>query len=138
MKWKLLLTVAVFGLIMGLLSLFGLTRGIEPFLWIAIALGAAWWLARTISAGGFLHGLFAGILMGIGNSIMQSLFIQSYLSSNPESAGAFDQIPGDLSPRLFVLLTGPLVGLIYGLFLGTLTLIAMRLRKRGDGVRPPT
>lgn len=132
MNWKKILLVAPLGLIMGLLSLFGLTRGIEPFLWLLIALGSAWWLTKTVPTRMFLHGLLAGLLMGFGNSVMQSLFLDSYLASNPESAEGFQQIPGGFSPRLFVLLAGAIVGTVYGLFLGLVTLLAVRLRRRSS------
>jgi hypothetical protein len=136
MNLRPILTLALSGLIIGLLSLFGLTRGIEPFLWLFIALGSAWWLAKSVASRPFLHGLFAGFLMGIGNSVMQSLFIDSYIASNPEAAQGLQQIPGNVSPRFFVLMVGPIIGMVYGLCLGLLTLLAIRLRKRAS-TEPP-
>lgn len=136
MSWRPILTLALSGLTMGLLSLFGLTRGIEPFLWLFIALGCAWWLSKNVASRPFLHGLLAGFLMGIGNSVMQSLFIDSYIASNPEAAQGLQQIPGDVSPQSFVLMVGPLIGTVYGLFVGLLTLLAIRLRKHAS-TEPP-
>ena len=136
MNWKQVLTLSLSGLIMGTLSLFGLTRGIEPILWLLIALGYAWWLAKTIPSRVFLHGLFVGVLMGIGNSVMQSLFFDSYVTSNPESAQAFQQIPGGLSPQIFVLMAGSIVGFLYGLLLGLFALLAAKFGKPQSAENP--
>jgi len=136
MNWKQIFTLSLSGLIMGTLSLFGLTRGIEPILWLLIALGSAWWLAKTTPSRVFLHGLFTGVLMGVGNSVMQSLFFDSYVASNPESAQAFQQIPGGLSPQIFVLMAGSIVGFLYGLLLGLFALLAAKFGKPQSAENP--
>ena len=136
MNWSKIFTLSLPGMIMGTLSLFGLTRGIEPVLWLFVALGCAWWLAKTVPSRVFLHGLFVGLLMGIGNSVMQSLFFDSYMASNPESTQAFQQIPGGLSPRIFVLMAGSIVGFVYGLLLGLFALLATKFGKPRSAENP--
>lgn len=138
MNWRKIFTLSLPGPVMGTLSLFGLTRGIEPVLWLLVALGCAWWLAKTVPSRVFLHGLFVGLLMGIGNSVMQSLFFDSYMASNPESAQAFQQIPGGLSPRIFVLMAGSIVGFLYGLLLGLFALLAAKFGKPRSAENPAT
>ena len=57
MNWKLILSLASFGFVMGVASLFGYTHGIELYQWLAIAVVTVYVLvkeqARNFS---FAHG----------------------------------------------------------------------------------
>lgn len=60
MNWKMILALALLGLIMGVASLFGWTQNIELVLWIIIAVVAAFGIATNRAGRPFLHGLLAG------------------------------------------------------------------------------
>ncbi len=131
MNWKVIFTLSCFGILMGVASLFGLTHmPVEPILWFLIALFSAYWIAENTTAKPFIHGSIAGVLMGILNSIMQSAFFDLYLSNNPAAAEGFKQIPGGISARLFPLITGPAIGVAYGLVVGLLSLLARKILKK--------
>lgn len=128
MNWCLVLSLALLGVAMGVLSLFGLTRhGIEPALWLVIALLGAFWIGRRAGAKPFLHGLLAGLGCGALNGLVQAAFFGRYLASNPESAEAFSKTPGGLDPRLFVLVFSTVIGIVYGLVVGGLSVLAARM-----------
>jgi hypothetical protein len=131
MNWKQIFLLSLFGLGMGVASLLGLTKNIEPILWLLIALFCGYWFAKTISLKLFLHGLVAGIVIGILNSLCQSLFLDAYLASNPENAQYFQQAP--INPRVFVLISGTIVGVIYGVIVGLLTLAMSKLMQKRVG-----
>lgn len=68
--------------------------------------------------------------MGVCNSLVQFGFFEMYLANNPVAGEQFSKIPGGISARFFVLLVGPAVGLMYGVFMGLLGLIATKLVER--------
>jgi len=117
---------------MGILSLFGLTQGIELYLWIVIAFVAAYLFARKLTAKHFLTGLIAGLFMGLINGLMQGGFYDMYIANNPEVAQRLQEqpIPAGMSPAFFILLTSPIVGLIYGLFVGLFSFVAAKILKK--------
>ena len=130
MNWRWIFGLAGFGILMGVLSVFGYTGKIEWLFWLAIAVVCAVLIAKVVSEKLFLTGLLVGLLDGVFNSIVQSAFFNTYLANNPKFAEGFGPIPGGLDPRIFVLLAGPFVGLLYGLFLGLLTWLAGKIFKK--------
>lgn len=120
MKWPIVILLSLIGIPMGTASLFGLTRGIELYLWIVIALVTAVVVARSTGRKLFLHGLLAGTGMGIANGIVQALFLPVYLSHNPEAAQQFGGTTFGLLPEIFVFLFSPVIGLVYGVVVGGL------------------
>jgi drug/metabolite transporter (DMT)-like permease len=121
------LAVGALGLVMGVASVFGLTRGIEGWLWLGIAIAAALIIAWAAPRRRFLHGFLAGALAGIAAPAVQAAMFRTYLVRNPELSASLNQIPGDLDPRLFFLATAPVIGALSGLVLGILSWIAGRL-----------
>ncbi len=128
MQWKIVIILGGFGVLMGLASVLGFTERIELLVWIVVAVFAAYWIVRTLDAKVFLHGLCAGLLMGIANALLQFLFFDTYLSNNPTSAKQFVDT-GGVSPRVFVLLAGPFIGLFYGAFIGVLNIAGSKILK---------
>ncbi|MCI0331538.1 MAG: hypothetical protein L0196_11455 [candidate division Zixibacteria bacterium] len=136
MNWKLVFGLTVFGILMGVLSLFGYTQGMEWLLWLVIAVICSVIIAKALSGKFFLTGLVIGLLDGVFNSIVQSAFFSTYLTNNPKFAEGFGPIPGGLDPRMFVLIAGPFIGLLYGLALGLLAWLAGRVFKKSTVQAP--
>lgn len=126
MNWTIILLLSSVGLIMGLLSINGYTQKIEPFLWLLFGTIAALVLSRNTDHKIFLHALLIGLFWGVLNSIIQSAFFDQYLANNTNLQERFKQ-PVFIKPRYFVLVTGPVIGLITGLFLGGLTLLLKKI-----------
>ena len=120
MKWSIVILLSLIGIPMGTASLFGLTRGIELYLWIVIALITAVVVARSSNRKLFLHGLLAGTGMGIANGIVQAFFLPIYLSHNPEAAQQINGTTFGFLPEIFVFLFSPVIGMIYGVVVGGL------------------
>ncbi len=132
MQWKTILMLVGVGVLMGIASVFGFTERIELLLWVVIAVFASYWIVRNVQAQVFAHGLCSGVLMGVANSALQFLFFQTYISNNPTTAKAFVDA-GGISPRVFVLLVGPFIGLLYGAFIGTLSIVGSKIVKSRFG-----
>lgn len=120
MHWSMIAILGALGLIMGLLSTQGLTRGIEPYLWIILGLFSATVVARAGHGRWFLHGLAIGVMWGVLNAVAASALFPHYAANNPEIMSRLDGRPAPVSPRIFFLLTGPVIGLVSGCILGLL------------------
>ena len=88
MNWKIIIVLSLFGIAMGIVSLFGYTQGIELFLWIAIAIFSVVVLAKTVNHKLLLRCLTTGLLSGFFNGIIQSSFFSMYLANNSQISDA--------------------------------------------------
>lgn len=129
MNWKLILMLSLFGLLMGVASLFGWTRGIEPLLWFVIFILYAWWIAKNCTRLHFLHGFMASVVNGIWMGILQSVFYSTYINHNPEILERFKTLPPGVNPRILMLVIGLIAGIIFGLVAGVFALFGRRLVK---------
>lgn len=137
MSWVLILALADLGLLMGVASVFGLTRGIEGALWLVIGIACSVVLGRKAPSRHFLHGFLVGLIGGALSPLVQATLFPTYAANNPEAMEQMAAIPGGVSPRLFFALLSPVIGLLSGLLLGALSWIAARvLGKRSSEVTP--
>ena len=130
MHYKLILLFSSIGLLMGLLSVAGLTQGIEPFLWLIVGIITAWVVSRKVVRQ-FLHGFLIGLAWGTLNGIVQSLFFDTYMENNPHLRPDLESIPF-ISARLFVLAMGPVIGLLTGAVVGGMRWGAGKVKGRGE------
>lgn len=137
MSWVLILALSDIGLLMGLASVFGLTRGIEGTLWLVIAIACAIVIGRKAGTRPFLHGFLVGLIGGAMSPLVQAALFPTYADNNPEAMAQMANIPGDVSPRIFVALLSPVIGLLSGLVMGALSWVAARiLGRRASEIRP--
>lgn len=130
MNWKLIFLLSLFGVVMGVASLFGFTRGIEPFLWLLIFVFYAWRIAKNAPGKFFLHGFLVSVLNGIWISIIHAAFFSLYVKNNPEMLESFSKLPPSLSPRLMMLIIGPIVGVLFGVIAGLFALVGAKIVRR--------
>ena len=126
MNWQLILLLSGFGILMGILSVNGFTKKIEPFLWLIFGFFTAFIISKNVSEKFFLQGFITGIMWGIFNSIVQSFFFDAYLKNNPRYREAFIKNAA-VKPRYFVLLVGPMIGLVTGTVLGGLAWLCQKI-----------
>jgi hypothetical protein len=130
LDWRLVLSLSLFGPAMGLASILGWTGSLEGPLWAVIALLAAFAISREAPGRHFLHGLLTGAIGGTSAPLLQSLMFKAYLDNNPALAADFGRMQIGMDPRLFVLALAPMIGIVSGLVLGLLTLLAGRVIPR--------
>ena len=123
MPWNLILKLSIFGLVMGVATVFWVPSNIEPFLWILIFVICAYVIARSSE-----RPFFTGVLLGLANSVWITtahlLLFSEYLATHLREAAMMKSMPLHESPRLMMALTGPIVGLISGIIIGLFALLA--------------
>lgn len=131
MNWRLIGALPGFGVLMGVASVLGFTKGLEGLLWLAIAGVCVWLVVRRVPSRWFLHGFCVGLAGGTAAPIIQVLFFSTYMANNPDLATKFAEIPGGMEPRTFFLVFTPGIAMVSGLVLGLLCwLVGTLTRKR--------
>ena len=126
MNWYIIVLLSLFGAIMGFLSIKGYTGKLEPIFWLLFGIISALVLSKNVENKVFIHGLIIGLCWGIFNSIIQSSFFDQYLTNNPNLQSSFNKSTS-IKPQYFVLIMGPVIGLVTGAVLGGLALLLRRI-----------
>jgi hypothetical protein len=129
MNWKLIFQLSLFGLAMGISTVFWIPSNIEPFFWLAIFIICAYLIARNCSEKFFLHGLCVSLVNCVWVTGAHVLLFQTYANNHPKEIEQMLNMLHSNRPRLLMLITGPIIGLISGLVLGLFAFIASRIWK---------
>jgi hypothetical protein len=129
MNWKLILQLSLFGLAMGIATVFVIPSKIEPAFWLVIFLICAYLIARRSPGKHFLHGLLLGLANSVWITAAHVLFFDSYVTRHAQEAAMMQNTPLGVSPRLMMTIVGPVVGLLSGMILGLFALAAGKLVK---------
>jgi hypothetical protein len=128
MDTKLILLLSLFGLAMGLATVFLIPSTIEPAFWLPIFVFCAYLIARRTD-----RRFPTGVLLGLANSVWITashiLFFSQYIAGHASEADMMKSMPWPDSPRLMMALIGPLVGLISGVVIGVFSVIAGKFLK---------
>jgi hypothetical protein len=128
MNWPLVFKLSGFGAVMAIATVFVIPSSIEPIFWLAIFLFCAWAIARRVEKRHFLHGLALGVVNSAWVTGAHVAFFDTYIARHPQEAAMSANAP--MAPRLMMLLTGPVIGVISGLVLGLFAFVASKLVKR--------
>lgn len=127
MNWKVVLQASMFGLAMGLATVFLIPSRIEPLFWLLVFVVTAYLIARRCSGRYFVHGVLVGLANSVWVTASHVLLFDRYIANHPEEAAMMSSMPMPDSPRLMMLLVGPIIGLISGAIIGLLAVIAARM-----------
>ncbi len=122
MDVRLLAGMAVAGIAIGMLAVFGLLPGVfELIAWGALAAGGAIAALRRIPTDAFRHVAFGGVLAGFTSGDVKILQLRRYLENNPELK-AFAEANGGIEAvsRTAVLTSELVTGALFGLIGGFL------------------
>ena len=131
MNWKLILQLSLFGLAMGIATVFLVSPVVEPVLWLAIFIVCAIVIAKRLPNKHFLHGLCVGIANSVWITASHIIFFNTYIANHAREASMMNST--SVSPKLMMAFTGPLVGIISGLVIGLFAFIAGKIVKRRAG-----
>ena len=137
MNWPLILQLSLFGLAMAIATVFVVPSSVEPILWLAIFLLCAYAIAKRAPGHLFWHGLLLGVVNSVWVTSAHVLLFDAYLAHHAREAEAMRSIPVPVSPRLLMAIIGPCIGVVSGIVIGLLALLAGRLVRR-SGAPPPT
>ncbi len=129
MNWKLIFQLSLFGLAMGIATVFVIPSKIEPAFWLVIFLFCAYAIAKRSPGMHFLHGLLLGLANSVWITAAYVLLFDTYIARHAQEAAMMQSMPMPGSPRLMMTLTGPVVGLISGVVIGLFALAAGKLVK---------
>jgi hypothetical protein len=124
MNWKLVFQLSLFGLAMGISTVFVIPSTIEPVFWLAIFVICAVVIARRAPGRYFLHGLWVSLVNSVWITSAHVLLFRQYMAGHPREAAMMLTMPLPTHPRLMMVCTGPIVGLVSGVVLGLFALVA--------------
>jgi len=130
MNVKLIFQLSLFGLAMGLATVYLIPSSAEPFFWLVIFIICAYAIALKSSGKYFMSGFWVSIANCIWITASHILFFNTYIASHPQEADMMTKMPLPDSPRLMMLMTGPVVGIISGIVLGLFAFIASRILQK--------
>jgi len=128
-NWKLIFGLSLFGLAMGLATVFWVQSNVEPLFWLVIFVICALLTARQLSSRHFIHGLLVGIVNSVWVTAAHIAWFDRYMANHPREAAMAQSMPLSNSPRLMMALVGPMIGIISGVILGVFCLVAARFVK---------
>ena len=86
MNWKLIFQLSLFGLFMGIATVFFIPSNIEPICWLAIFLFCAYMIARDTVSSRFLHGVCLGLANCVWITAAHVLLFSQYLSHHAQES----------------------------------------------------
>lgn len=127
MNWKLILQLSFFGLAMAIATVFVIPSNIEPIFWLAIFIICAYLIAKNCTEKYFLTGLFVSLLNAVWITTAHIVLFDTYIANHAQEAAMISKMPIPDSPKLMMLMTGPVIGIISGLILGLFAFIASKI-----------
>jgi len=133
-NWKLVFLLSLFGLAMGIATVFLIPARFEPLFWVVIFVLSAFAIAAWSPRKLFQHGLLVGIANCIWVTGSHLFLFRDYLANHPREAAMMASMPLPDSPRLLMLLVGAVIGVVSGCVIGLLAILAARFV--GPGAAP--
>lgn len=129
LDFRLILQLSLFGLAMAVATVFVIPSNIEPIFWLVIFVVCAVVIARRCADKYFLHGFLVSLANCVWITTAHIVLFDSYIARHPQEAAMVKNMPMPDSPRLMMLMTGPVVGVISGIVLGLFAWIASKIVK---------
>lgn len=129
MNWKLIFLLSLFGLAMGIATVYWIPSYLEPYFWLVIFIICAYLIARYCSKKYFLHGLSVSLVNSIWITATHVLLFNTYILYHTDEAEMITKMPLPTHPRIMMLFMGPVIGFISGIILGIFSLIASKIWK---------
>src|SRR5260370_17957549 len=83
MTLKLVGALSIFGLAMGIATIFAIPPNVEPFFWLAIFVFCAVVIARRQPSRPFAHGLLTSIANSVWITAAHLIFFERYVAGHP-------------------------------------------------------
>ena len=130
MNWKLVFALSLFGLAMGTATVYVVPSNIEPFCWLGIFIICAVIIARVAPGRYFLHGLMTSVVNSVWMTASHVLMYDAYIATHQKEFELMSKMNLSMSPKMMMLLTGPVIGVVSGIVLGLFSLVAAKLLNR--------
>ena len=130
LNWRLVFLLSLFGLAMGIATVYWIPAGVELVVWFTIFDICAYLIVKRAGGRFFLHGFLLGLIDGVWITSIQILLVKPYLINHPEEAAMISTMPLADSPRLVMLITGVVVALTTAVTLGIFASVASKFVKK--------
>lgn len=133
LNWRLIGALSTFGPLVGALVVLGVfPNGSESYAWLVYSIAVAF-IAVVRTANPFWNAAVTGFVSGASATLVQGLFVDTFLANNPWVAERFAEAPEQFNFQYFVLMLVPFIGIASGLLVGLLTHLAGRVVRRNGG-----
>jgi len=127
MNWKLIFQLSLFGLAMGLATVFFISSTIEPLFWLVVFVISAYFIARGAPDRYFVHGLVVSLVNCVWVTGSHVLLFSQYAAHHAEEMARMSSMAFGNHPRRMMLIIGPIIGVVSGFVLGLFAVVAHRL-----------
>ena len=130
MNKKLIFQLSLFGLAMAIATVYVIPSSIEPLFWLVIFVICSYIIAKQCTEKYFLHGLCVSLVNAVWITAAHIILFDTYIANHAQEAAMMAKMPMPDSPRLMMLMTGPVIGLVSGIVLGLFAFIASKIMKK--------
>jgi hypothetical protein len=129
-NWTLIVLLSLFGLAMAFATVYWIPMNIEWIFWLCIFIVSAWAIAKNAPGSYFLHGFLVSIANCVWITGTHILLYDAYMSTHPEMGKMMANLPIQGYPKIMMLYTGQIIGVLSGLVLGLFAWLASKLVKK--------
>jgi len=132
MNWKLILQLSLLGLVMAFGTVSIIPEKIEPACWLVIFFFCAYIIAKKCTEKYFLHGFVLSLFNCVWITVIHTSYYTTYILHHADMSPAQMHMPAPMltHPRELMLITGPIFGVVSGLFQGLFAFIASKIVKK--------
>jgi len=124
---KIILKTGLFGIFIGVSTTLGWSQQKELYILILMIIATIFYLKNKLKSNIFLHSLIIGLSWGIDSSLIQIIFLETFIINNPNYANGIISIP-NINSRLFLLIFGLFWGLISSILIWISVYFIRKLR----------
>lgn len=122
--------LSLLGLVMAISTVYVIPSLIEPLFWLIIFIISAYIIAKQCKGKYFLHGFYTSLVNCVWVTGVHILLYNDYIARHTEAMAMFSSMPLPHYPRLMMLFTGIVIGIISGIILGFFAFIASKIVKK--------
>ena len=126
MNWKLICSLSLFGLFMAFATVYFIPSNVELFCWIVIFIICAVIIGKNAPGKYFAHGFMVSIVNCIWITSAHVLLYDKYIIKHQDELQQMAPMVEKMhiSNQVVMMIMGPVIGILCGLVLGLLSMIA--------------
>lgn len=130
MNWKLIFQLSLFGMAMGIATVYLIPSGGEAFFWLPIFLICAYFVAKKCTESFFLNGFMVSVFNSIWISLAHVILFDAYIAHHANEAHLYQNSVMPVPPKAAMFILGVLMfGIGSGIVLGLFSFIASKIVK---------